>query len=109
MLSLQHHQQPPAFQHRPSRSQHAQQHQSPPSSSQQHPPSRTPRPRLEIRSLGALAVQSKHIGMWSDRRDKLPKRLDEMDSEEIRHLLADDLPAEFADEPLAGERQRKLN
>ena len=38
-------------------------------------------------ALTAAVHLGKHLGMWSDRRDKLPKRLDEMDSEEIRALL----------------------
>ncbi len=39
----------------------------------------------------------------------LVSRLDKIDSDEIRALLGDDLPAEFADDRPVGERQRKLN
>ena len=62
----------------------------------------------------ALELLGKHIGLWAERHDdKLPKRLDEMDSEEIRHLLGDSCvagqPAE-EDYPPAGEPpSRKLN
>ena len=62
----------------------------------------------------ALELLGKHIGLWAERHDdKLPKRLDEMDSEEIRHLLGDSYVAgQHAEEdyPPAGEPPtRKLN
>ena len=63
--------------------------------------------------LSALEKLGRHMGIFAERHDERPKRLDEMDSDEIRALLGDSLPDEyadrFADEPPAGERQRKLN
>ncbi len=55
----------------------------------------------------ALELLGKHVGLWTERHDdKPPKRLDEMDSDEIRHLLGDSYgvgqPAE-EDYPPAGE------
>ncbi len=62
----------------------------------------------------ALELLGKHVGLWTERHDdKLPKRLEEMDSEEIRHLLGDSYVAgqhDDADHPPAGEPPtRKLN
>ncbi len=62
----------------------------------------------------ALELLGKHIGLWAERHDdKLPKRLDEMDSEEIRHLLGDSYVAgQHAEEdhlPAGEPPTRKLN
>ncbi len=62
----------------------------------------------------ALELLGKHVGLWTERHDdKLPKRLEEMDSEEIRHLLGDRYVAgqhSEEDYPPAGEPPtRKLN
>ena len=59
--------------------------------------------------LSALEKLGRHMGIFAERHDERPKRLDEMNEDEVRALLGDDLPAEFADDPPAGERQRKLN
>ena len=51
--------------------------------------------------LPALVKLGQHLGMWSSRRELVPKRLDEMDSDEIRALLGHDLPVDQADDQLA--------
>ncbi len=48
--------------------------------------------------LSALVKLGQHLGMWSSRRELVPKRLDEMDSDEIRTLLGHDLPVDQADD-----------
>ncbi len=62
----------------------------------------------------ALELLGKHVGLWREKSDdKLPKRLDEMDSEEIRHLLGDSYVAgQHAEEdctPAGEPPTRKLN
>ncbi len=48
--------------------------------------------------LPALVKLGQHLGMWSSRRELVPKRLDEMDSDEIRALLGHDYAANLADD-----------
>ncbi len=48
--------------------------------------------------LPALVKLGQHLGMWSSRRELVPKRLDEMDSDEIRALLGPDYAANLADD-----------
>ncbi len=62
----------------------------------------------------ALELLGKHVGLWSERHDdNLPKRLDAMSSEEIRHLLGDSYVAgQHAEEdhlPAGELPTRKLN
>ncbi len=62
----------------------------------------------------ALELLGKHIGMWTEHRgDDLPKRIEEMDADELRALLGGGyLPREHADEdhpPTGAPPTRKLN
>ncbi len=48
--------------------------------------------------LPALIKLGQHLGMWSSRRELVPKRLDEMDSDEIRALLGHEIPVDQGDD-----------
>ena len=51
--------------------------------------------------MPALVRLGQHLGMWSARRDNLPKRLDQMNEAEVCALLGTDLPVDQADDQLS--------
>lgn len=52
-------------------------------------------------ALSAAVRLGQHLGMWSEKNEKLPKRLEEMDSDEIRALLGNGYLTGQAGKPMA--------